>query len=141
MAQPRSSYIQLYDDEEDPSSDYKWQIENKQAGVSIKDSNNVRPMKFYAKKFSFYEGGATPGPEFDLKARMSAADAAAASAQTKADTAASDLATETASRIAGDSGLQTAVDAESARAGAAESVNAAAVVTEQARALAAEAVV
>ena len=124
----RSSYIQLYDQEASAGADYKWQIENKQAGISIKDSDNVRPMKFYAKSFKFFEGGATPGPEFDLKARMSAADVAAAAAQSKADTNESGLAAAIASRIAGDSGLQTAVDAESAPAGAAEAVNAAAVV-------------
>ena len=137
----RSSYIQLYDQEASAGAGYKWQIENKQAGISVKDSNNVRPMKFYAKSFKFYEGGATPGPGYDLKVELDAADAAAAAAQSKADTNETGLAAAIAARIAGDSGLQTAVDAESARAGAAEAVNAAAVAAQAVSDAAARAVV
>ena len=48
----KSAYIQLYDNEEKKDA-YKWQIENKQAGVSIKDSKAGRPMKFFADSFKF----------------------------------------------------------------------------------------
>ena len=96
----RSSYIQLYDQEASAGADYKWQIENKQAGISIKDSDNVRPMKFYAKSFKFYEGGATPGPGYDLKVELDAADAAAASAQSSRSNPTSRPSGPLASRIA-----------------------------------------
>ena len=121
----RSSYIQLYDHEESAGSAYKWQIENKQAGISFKDSDNVRPMKFYAKDFKFYDGGAVPGPAFDLKVRMAAADSAAASAQSKANSNESDLAAETVSRVAGDATQAANLTAEiTARATAVAAVQA-----------------
>ena len=90
----KSAYIQLYDNEEKKDG-FKWQIENKQAGVSIKDSSNARPMKFYAKEFKFYDGGVTPGPGFDLESRLDSADSDAAAAQSKADANESAISAET----------------------------------------------
>ena len=144
----RSSYIQLYDQEASAGAGYKWQIENKQAGISVKDSNNVRPMKFYAKSFKFYEGGLTPGDGYDLEERLDGADADAAAAQSKADGNETDLAAETVSRVAGDAtqaanltaeivaraaavaGVQAEVDAEEAKRASEDVILAASVATE-----------
>ena len=45
-AQPKSAYINLYD-QESKHDDYKFQVENKQAGVSMVDSKGSRPFKIY----------------------------------------------------------------------------------------------
>ena len=99
MAAAKSSYIQLYDEEE-KKDDYKWQIECKQAGVSIKDSHANRPMKFYGKEFKFYKGGAAPGPGFDLESRLDGADSAASAAQSKADSNETAISDEVVDRTA-----------------------------------------
>ena len=130
----KSAYIQLYDNEEKKDA-YKWQIENKQAGVSIKDSKAGRPMKFFADSFKFYAGGATPGPGYDLKTELDAADTSAAAAQSKADANESGIAAETVraqaseatnsanlsaeivSRAAAVAAVQTEVDAEEVKRG------------------------
>ena len=108
----KSSYLQLYDLEASAGDGYRLQIENKQAGISVKDSNNVRPMKFYAKSFKFYEGGVTPGDGYDLEVRLDDADAAAAAAQADADTNTIAVAAEAVSRIAGDATVSANLNAE-----------------------------
>ena len=84
-------------------------MENKQAGISIKDHKGGRPLKFYADSFKFYNGGATPGPGYDLKDRF--------------DDVESDMTAVTSSATSNAS----AVAAEAARAQQAEGANAAAV--------------
>ena len=122
----------------------------------MKDSDNVRPMKFYAKSFKFYEGGVTPGDGFDLEVRLDAADASAAAAQGDADsnnaliaaetvraqaaeaTVASNLAAEIVARAAADAVIQADVDQNEADGDAGRAVNAAAVVAEAAARAAAD---
>ena len=54
----KSCYLQIYDVEE-KKDDYKFQVENRQAGVSMKCSKSGVPIKFYADSFKFYNGGAS----------------------------------------------------------------------------------
>ena len=55
-AQPKSAYINLYD-HESKHDDYKFQVENKQAHVSLVDSKGSRPFKVHFDEIQFAKKG------------------------------------------------------------------------------------
>ena len=65
--QPKSAYLNLYDSES-KHADYKFVFENKQAGVSFKDSKAARPMKFYADGIQFSKKDGTQ--QYDVRDRF-----------------------------------------------------------------------
>ena len=117
----KSSYIQLYDDES-KHDDYKFQIENKQAKLLLKDFKGDRNMEFEAAAYKFKYGS---GQEFDLKARFDSVEAEvdALQADTGVATNAAAIAAEIVDRTAADTALQNQITAEvSARASAVQAV-------------------
>jgi len=126
-AQPKSAYLQIYD-EETFADDYKLEIKNCQAKVSLSDSQMGRPMEFAAGSYKF-KYGATLQDEFDLKAKLDeiegdiddleADQSAAQNAQAIAD--------EQVARASADTALQNSLSAEISRATTAEQTNAASI--------------
>lgn len=137
----RSSYINLYSAEDITDSAYKFQIENKQAKISVSGSSNIE-YDFPAYKFKKADDSV-----FDLEVRFNALETdagvstnAAAIASLQADLAAEAVSRQAAdtsnsnlisaevdNRVAAVSGVQSAVDAEAVTARAAESANASAI--------------
>ena len=117
----KSSYIQLYDDES-KHDDYKFQIENKQAKLLLKDFKGDRDMEFEAAAYKFKDDA---GNLFDLQARFDSVEAEvdALQADTGVATNAAAIAAEIVDRTAADTALQNQITAEvSARASAVQAV-------------------
>ena len=55
-SQPKSAYVNLYD-QESKHDDYKFQVENKQAYVSMKDTKGTRPFQLYFDDIVFAKKG------------------------------------------------------------------------------------
>jgi hypothetical protein len=120
----KSSYIQLYDDES-THDDYKFQIENKQAKLVLKDFKGDRDMEFEAGAYKFKYGA---NLSFDLKDRFDIVEAEVDVLQADPASAnnAATIAAEIVDRTAADTALQNQITAEvSARATADQTVQAA----------------
>ena len=147
----RSSYINLYSFEDKSDNAFKFQIENKQAKVSV---TSASPMEFDATSYGFKKADDSV---FDLESRFGALEGATGVADNAADIAQlqTDLAAESVARTSADTsnfnaitaevnarvaavqGVQDAVDAEASTARAAESANASAISSEESARIAA----
>ena len=141
----RSSYINLYSTEDITDNSYKFQIENKQAKVSISGASNIE-YDFPAYKFKKQDDSV-----FDLEVRFNAletdtgvADNASAIAQLQSDLAAEAVSRQSAdtsnanlisaevnNRVTAVDLVQSNLDAEAVIARAAENANTAAIQAEE----------
>ena len=127
MASAKSAFLQIFDDET-KADDYKFEIKNVQARLSLRDSKDDRPMEFKAGSYKFKYGAAL-ADEFDLKVKLDEIEGdidALEADQSSANNAAS-LAAEIVDRQAADTGLQNQITAEVSRATTAEGVNSASI--------------
>ena len=141
----RSSYINLYSAEDITDNAYKFQVENKQAKISVSGASDIE-YDFPAYKFKKADDSV-----FDLEVRFAAlendsgvATNAAAITQLQSDLAAEVvsrqsgdtsnanlLTAEVANRVSGDQAVQSNLDAEAVTARAAEASNLAAIQAEE----------
>ena len=122
-AQPKSAYLQIYD-EETFHDDYKLEVKNTQAKVSLSDSQMGRPMEFSAGSYKF-KYGATLQDEFDLKAKLDEieGDVDALEADQSSANNAQAIADEAVARASADTALQNSLNSEISRATTAEGQN------------------
>ena len=105
-AQPKSAYLNLYD-QESKHADYRFVVENKQSAVILKDSKAARPMKIYSDEIKFAKRDGTLA--YDVRDRFD------------------DVEQEATDNAAAHGVNSTGIAAEVARAQQAEGVNSAAV--------------